>query len=125
VIAIALGDLRIAVFLEMLADVGLAIKRVRVDQPEADAARGELVVQPLDFRSVPVRNGAVGADEDQYGHRQRAYHSVLNLRQIVSQGRRSSNVSLRFRPEFAVAAWYDRCSIGVQRLHREASIRAS
>ena len=62
-----------------------------IDETKADTPGCELVVQPPDFRRVAIGNRAVDADKDQHRHRERTYHSVLNLRQIVSHGRCRGN----------------------------------
>ena len=71
-IAIAFGDWRITEVPKMPGDRRLVIERVRIDQAESHAAGCELVVQPLDFRRVSIRNGTIDADEDQHRHCQGA-----------------------------------------------------
>ena len=52
------------------------VEGVRVDQPEANTLRRELLVETDDLGRVPVRDGAVGAHEDQYGKGERGGHAV-------------------------------------------------
>src|SRR5688500_277421 len=111
----------------MFDDGRLVIQRIGIDEAKAHTARAELIVQALDLGRVPIRYGAVGAEENQHRYRERIQHSnpVLNPRQIVAQGRRLCNEISALPRSIITFVWYASCSCGVQRLHEEVLIRTS